>query len=257
MKLRKLIALGLTVAMTMSMVVGCTSKSSNETTEDTATEKTATEDTATDSTSDASSGETVTITFFDKNSGSNAWDDRIAQEVTKRTGVNVEIQNPTGDPAEKLSLLLAGQDYPDIVLMDRSSDIVTKYIDAGALIPLNDLIDQYGPDIKEMYGETLNKTRYTDGNNYYLSNWYGKDPEPVAGFLMRYDIMVDLLGKERADSSEPFTQQEFVDLLLQFKEKYPTINGSDSIALTMNGDSENYFNTIKGMYGMKTYYEKD
>ena len=30
---------------------------------------------------------------------------------------------------------------------------------------MNDLIDKYGPDVKEMYGETLNKSRYTDGKN--------------------------------------------------------------------------------------------
>ena len=49
----------------------------------------------------------------------------------KRTGINIEVVNPTGDPAEKLALMLAGKDYPDIVLMDRGSDIVNKYIEAG------------------------------------------------------------------------------------------------------------------------------
>ena len=27
--------------------------------------------------------------------------------------------------------------------------IVNRYIEAGALLPLNDLIDEYGPDVKE------------------------------------------------------------------------------------------------------------
>ena len=76
---------------------------------------------------------------------------------------------------------------------------------AGALLPLNDLIDKYGPDVKEMYGETLNKSRYTDGKNYYLNNWYGEDPDPVAGVLMRYDYLCEIVGKDRADSDEPFT----------------------------------------------------
>mgnify|MGYP000691872593 FL=1 len=46
--------------------------------------------------------------------------------------------------------MLTGQNYPDIVLMDRGNDIVNRYIEAGALLPLNDLIDEYGPDVKEM-----------------------------------------------------------------------------------------------------------
>lgn len=201
------------------------------------------------------SAEPVKISFFDPNSGSRTWDDRIAAEVTKRTGVTVEIQNPTGDPAEKLALMLAGQDYPDIVMMSRSGDIVNKYIEAGALLPLDDLLKEKGQNVIDMYGDTLNKTQYQDGKNYYLSNWYGPDPDPVAGFIMRYDYMVDIVGKDRADSAEPFTQDEMVDILKQFKQKFPSVNGSDSIGLTMNGDAANYFNTIKGMYGMKTYYD--
>ena len=110
---------------------------------------------------------------------SREFDDRIAKELMKRTGVKVEVVNPTGDPAEKLSLMLAGKDYPDIVLMDRGSDIVNKYIEAGALVNLSEHMDKM-PNVKEMYGDTLNKIRYKDGNNYYLANWYGYDPDPVS-----------------------------------------------------------------------------
>lgn len=197
----------------------------------------------------------ITIQIFDKNSGTALFDDRIAQKIMEETGVNIEVINPTGDPADKLSLMLASNDYPDIVLMDRGSDLLTQYIEAGAFIPLNDLLDECGQDVKEMYGEVLNKTRYEDGKNYYLSNWYGKDPDAVAGVLMRYDLLCDLVGQERADSSEPFTQQEYIDLLKQFKEKYPQIDGVDTIALTLNGFETNYEGTIKGMFGMKDYYK--
>lgn len=201
-------------------------------------------------------GDRPTISFFDKNSGIKAFDDRIAVELQNRTGVNINLISPTGDPGEKLSLMLAGQDYPDIILMDRGSDIVNKYIEAGALVNLSEHMDKL-PNVVEMYGDTLKKIRYTDGNNYYLSNWYGPDPDPVGGFIMRYDLMVDLLGQERADSDEPFTYSEMVEVLKQFKEKYPTLEGKDSIALTIGapGDNDNINGTFAGMWGMKTYYE--
>lgn len=201
---------------------------------------------------------TPVITFFDKNSGTRTFDDPVALELMKRTGVTLNLVSPTGNPGEKLSLMLAGQDYPDIVLMDRGSDIVNQYIEAGALVNLSQYMDKL-PNVVEMYGETLNKTRYTDGNNYYLSNWYGYDPDPVNGFIMRHDLMVDLVGQERADSDEPFTFSEMVDLLKQFKEKYPTINGADSIATLINepGSSDNLHGCFAGMYGMKTYYVDD
>ena len=144
---------------------------------------------------EASSDEVYTIKFFDKNSGTKVFgEDRVSVELMKRTGVKVEVVNPTGDPSEKLSLMLAANDYPDIVLMDRGSDIVNQYIEAGALIPLSDYFDLM-PNVVQMYGEVLNKSVYKDGKNYYLNNWYGVDPDPVNAFTMRYDTMIDLVGR--------------------------------------------------------------
>ncbi len=258
--MKKVISLLMALVLTAALLSAC-GKTDKETSNTSGSKETTKESTgSTKGTAEAdgaASGETVTISFFDPNSGSRTWNDRIAAEVTKRTGVNIEIQNPTGDPAEKLALMLAGQEYPDIVMMSRSSDIVNKYIEAGALLPLDDLLKEKGQNVIKMYGDTLNKTKYQDGKNYYLSNWYGPDPDPVAGFIMRYDYMVEIAGKERADSTKPFTQDEMIDILKKFKEKYPSIAGSDSIGLTMNGEQANYFNTIKGMYGMKTYYDNN
>ena len=109
--------------------------------------------------------------------------------------------------------MLASGDLPDIVLMDRRSDIVNKYIAAGALVPLNDLIEQYGPDIKEMYGDILNKSRYEDGKNYYLNNWYGLDPDPDRAICIRMDVLDELGYGERAKEGDYFTQEEFRDIL--------------------------------------------
>ncbi|HEM2729513.1 TPA: extracellular solute-binding protein [Streptococcus suis] len=202
---------------------------------------------------ESSSSEEMKLTIFDKNSGSKKFDDRIAQEIEKRTGVDIELQSPTGDAESKLSLMLSSRDYADIVIMDRSSDLVDKYISSGAFIELNDLIDEHGPNVAEMYGETLNKTRAADGKNYYLSNWYGESNQPVAAWNMRYDYMVEIVGKERADSPEPFTQSEMLDILRKFKEKHPEVDGKKSYGITIQ---ENGLG-VAGMFGIKTYYEND
>ena len=240
MKAKKITALLLAAAMAMSALTGCGSAASSDNGNG--------KDTA------AADGP-VTLTFFDKNSGSNTFDDDIAKAIMEKTGVAIQVENPTGDPLEKLNLMLTGQNYPDIVLMDRGNDIVKRYIDAGALIPLNALIDQYGPHIKEMYGDVLTKSRYSDGKNYYLNNWYGVDPDASAGVLMRRDLLAEIVGKERAESPEPFTQSEYLDILRQFKEKFPEIDGKDTIALTLDAADKNYEGTLYGMYGMKWLYE--
>lgn len=41
--------------------------------------------------------EEITLTFFDKNTGA-GFSDPVAEEITKKTGIKVEIQQPTGNP---------------------------------------------------------------------------------------------------------------------------------------------------------------
>lgn len=194
--------------------------------------------------------EPVTISFFDKNSGVRTFDDPIAKELEARTGIKLDLISPSGNPGEKLSLMLAGLNYPDIVLMDRSSDIVNQYIEAGALVNLSDYLDQM-PNVVAMYGDTLNKTRYSDGNNYYLSNWYGYDPDPVNGFICRYDEMIEMVGQERADSAEPFTWTEFKALLEKYKAAHPDTDHTLVIGEPGTGSING---TFAGMNDLYPYY---
>ncbi|HCL02899.1 MAG TPA: ABC transporter substrate-binding protein [Lachnoclostridium phytofermentans] len=205
-------------------------------------------------TSEPKTLEPITFTFFDKNTG-DPWSNPISDEITKRTGVTIEMQQPSGDPLEKLNIMLAAGDYPDFILMDRSNDIVNKYIAAGALVNLDEYIEKSGTDIKEMYGDVLTKTRYKDGSNYYLSNWYGKDPDCVNGFLIQFDLLKEV-APEKVANHESFTEDEMIDALNKLKEKYPTINGKETIPLTLWGENQDsYMGTFRGMYGIKTYYE--
>ena len=258
-KLKKGLSIMLVTALCFMLLVGCGSsgQGSKDSTNDPdqPTSGKGTEGTANEQ---GEALEEITITFFDKNTGE-AFDDPVAQEIMKKTGVKVEIQQPTGDPTEKLGLMLASGDLPDVVLMDRTGDTVNKYIAAKALIPLNDLIDEYGPDIKAMYGDVLNKSRHSDGLNYYLNNWYGPDDEPVWGMLMRMDILKELVGEEKATSGDPFSTEEFIGLLKQFKEQYPQLEGRDSIPFTLNGEALNGHSVgvFTSMWGIETYYIND
>ena len=200
--------------------------------------------------------ETVTLTVFDKNSGSKIFDDPVAKKIMEETGVTIELENPTGNPEEKQNLMLSEQNYPDIILIEQG-EVLTRYIEAGALLPLDDLLEEKCPNVIKMYGDILQKSKYTDGHNYWLSNWYGEDTEPAAGVLMRKDYLADIVGEERAGSTEPFTQSEYMGILRSFKERHPEINGAESIALSIASDSNftGSFASLKAMFGMKTYYE--
>ncbi|CAN7735751.1 extracellular solute-binding protein [Paenibacillus sp. LjRoot153] len=242
MKVNRLLSLVISVALLFTFIIGCSAKKDSPDNSQASNNPAGSEATKEE--------KPIKLTFFDKNTG-DTFTNPVAQEITKRTGVTIEIQQPTGNPAEKLNLMLASNDLPDIILMERGSDLVNKYISAGAIIPLNDLIDKYGPDVKKMYGDTLNKTRYKDGKNYYLSNWYGLEKEPVLAFSIRKNWLKEL-APDKAEGGVPFTADEFKKLLQDFKTKYPQIDGKETIPLTMNGSD---FGTFKGMFGMKSFFE--
>ena len=197
--------------------------------------------------------EEYVLTLFDKNSDRHKFDDRIAQEIMRRTGVRIQVIDSTDDAAEREELMYTYQDYPDMIKVDL--DAIAKYQDAGFLIDLSPYLSRL-PAVEEMYGDMLNRFRTEDGKLYYLGNWYGEDLDAVSGFQIRYDYLVELAGKERADSDEPFTQEEFLELLRSFAEKYPQIDGQPSIPFTTCLDYE-YMGALQGMYGMKTYYEEN
>ena len=190
------------------------------------------------------------LTLFDKNSDRHTFDDRIAQEIMERTGVKIQVIDSTDNAAEREELMYTYQDYPDMIKVDL--DAISKYQDAGYLIDLSPYLSEL-PAVEEMYGDMLNRFRTEDGALYYLGNWYGEDRDAVSGFQIRYDYLVELVGKERADSDEPFTQEEFLELLRAFAEKHPEIDGQPSIPFTTCRDYD-YLATLQGMYGMKTYY---
>ena len=199
--------------------------------------------------------EVITLTIFDKNVG-DAFTNAVAQEITRRTGINLEVQQPTGNPDEKLNLMLVSGDLPDIVLIDRRETTMDKYIAGGALIPLNDLIEEHAPNIKERYGDVLSKSVYKDGKNYYFNNWYGLDPDPNWAINMRMDILEEAGYGERAMAGDSFTQEEFLELLHYFKDNYVGEGDQTPIPMTVNADHmPTIIGSFKAMYGMKNYYE--
>ena len=140
-----------------------------------------------------SDGEEYVLTLFDKNSDRHSFDDRIAQEIMRRTGVRIQVIDSTDDAAEKEELMYTYQDYPDMIKVDLES--ISKYQDAGYLIDLSPYLSRL-PAVEEMYGDMLNRYRTEDGALYYLGNWYGEDLDAVSGFQIRYDYLVELVGKE-------------------------------------------------------------
>lgn len=206
--------------------------------------------------SNTADGDTLTLTAYDANVSKSFGEDRVSQAITEKTGVTLEYSQSSGDAQEKLNLMLASNDYPDLILIGRSTGLIENFISAQALIPLEDLIDEYAPNIKEQYGEYLERAKSEDGHIYGLPNWYGIDNEPVLGFMFRKDLLAEVAPEEVVNGERYITQDELMEYLRAFKEKYPTIDGQDSVPMTLWAENwGSVIGTFKGMYGLKDYAE--
>ncbi len=197
----------------------------------------------------SSNGELRTISIFNSHGTVSDFTDPVAEAIKERTGFTVEYIDGAGAVEEKLNLMLSGQTYPDIVYLDSASAVRKAYEEAGALVDMKDLIEQHGPDIKKMYGDLLVRFESADGGIYGLGDWYDLDPDPNVMVMIKYDLLVDVAGKERADDHEtPFSQEEFIQLLKDYQAKYP-----DGTPISVQG-KEWDVTMFNGMFGVVEYY---
>ena len=85
--------------------------------------------------------------------------------VQDKLGITVELV--TYD-IEKYNLLAAGGDMPDIVSLIVGGTPVTNIVDSGMLIPLDDLLDQYGSNIVQNEGSAIDRVNSVFDATYLL-----------------------------------------------------------------------------------------
>src|SRR5690625_1402929 len=79
-------------------------------------------------------------------------DKLIYQRLEEQTGVHIEWTNYTFDAfIENRNLALASGDLPDAIMYAAFSNYdLLKYAEDGAIIPVEDLIDQYMPNFQKV-----------------------------------------------------------------------------------------------------------
>lgn len=161
--------------------------------------------------------------------------------LEEQTGLNLEFVTFTGgsgERAEKLNLMIAAnQTLPDVLLdwWQLSPATQLEYGQAGILIPLNDLIEEYGYFYKEAISELneADQKRITtegilaDGNQYGMPDW-----ESQPGKRIQLTWYVNQKWLDAVNMTVPTTTDEFYDVLKAFKEQDPNGNGiADEIGL--------------------------
>ena len=88
--------------------------------------------------------EPVTFTFYNADGMEDTWTDPVAQKITEKTGVTLKMDYPADASDNRIALMVATGEYPDFVFAKGCSTLIQN----DALIDMSDLIDEYGPNIK-------------------------------------------------------------------------------------------------------------
>ena len=169
----------------------------------------------------------------------------VQEEIEKRTGVHIKWDTYSSDVETVLQTRLASMEgLPDMVeIPPFDSNVgVDTYSNNGVLIPLNDLIEQYAPNIQklfEKYPALKAMCTSSDGNIYGLAGWWGDINDYVPDYLYIRQDWLDNLGLEM-----PKTVDELYNVMKAFKEQDANGNGdpNDEIPVaTKNGLKQLYY----------------
>ena len=166
-------------------------------------------------------------------------DNEIQQKIAEVTGAKVTETWLTGQSAaEAVGTLIAGGEYPDLI---DGSDGTAQLYEAGALIALDEYLDNY-PNLKDFWSEQdWDKVRQEDGHIYWIpqfGNPYDKDmgPVPAEAFWIQTRVL------KWADYPEIKTADEYFKLLEDYTAANPAMeDGSPNIPFTILCDDWRYF----------------
>ena len=241
---KKIIALFLTAGVVASMLAGCGGSGDAAPAADSGADATATADADAgeeDASEDAGSGEVTNFTMFITMPGSEINDDNeIAQMIADKWGVKVKETWLTGQTAsEATGTLIAGGEYPDFI----DSDEMNLLIDADALIPLDDYIDQY-PEFKETWftPEEWEKFRQPDGHIYWINPFGNTMGETKQTTHNDEAFWIQVRVLEWAGYPEIHTLDQYFDLIESYIAANPTMeDGTENLAYTILCEDWRYF----------------
>ena len=166
-------------------------------------------------------------------------DNKIYKWMEENLNVTFTWDILVGNKDQKIGVMIAGGDYPDILHVDSK-----KFYEAGALIPLDELIDRFAPRLKAHYAEAWEKMKENDGKVYTLPVWgveHGRDHGNWYGGPAMW-VQKEVLKEFGYPQIK--TIDEYFDLIIKYKEKYPTINGQPTIGFTILAHDWRTFNVI-------------
>ncbi len=154
------------------------------------------------------------------------------------------------DMIEKLNLMLASNDYPEVI-SNMKVDEAQKWIDLGKAQELTPLIDEYGSELKKQMGDYLKRYEDDDGKIYNLPVGWGLLNIADAAAQVRLDWYKEI------GSPEFTTPDEYYDVLKKLVEKHPKNAAGEKVYALGTWKDDLIPEQLGGIWGLKYGWKED
>ncbi len=177
---------------------------------------------------------------------SNINNDVITKKLNELSGFDVSYELiPENEFAERMTLLLAGGDYPDIIGANGLGQAyMTPALDANVFLPLDDLIKEHAPNIlKNMPEEAWIQPEVAyKGKIYSIPSTHSILNERVV--LIRKDWL------DKLNLEIPVTVEDYVEVMRAFRDGDPNENGKADELPTSGRESLAWAEMFFGAYNV-------
>jgi putative aldouronate transport system substrate-binding protein len=195
----------------------------------------------------------ITFTFYnDDMPEDRAFTDPVATKIREATGVTLNVIHPVAGDTQAVSLMLASGDLPDFLY---SKGGLNSFLDAEAVIPLDDLIEQYGPNIKKLYGPYFSHLRYSNGDpqiyqfpSYPVRQAYWQ----ADGIMQVQHAVLKELGYPKMESLADVEK-----VLKAYYRAHPTIDGQPTLPISLPFDGYGWLFSVGNAAGFVAGWPDD
>ena len=225
MKRKKVLSLLLAGLMTTSIFVGCGKQGDDN-------NSNASED------GDKSP---ITFTIFSADLSEDIpFTDDVAKKITELTGVTLKFEHPVAGDTQAVPLMIASGEYPDLIYAKGDT---SKLIDAGAIIKLDDYFEKSGDNLKALYGDQLNRLRYSsDDPSIYSVGTYGVTNAvfaPSGTMQIQHQVLKEM------GYPEIKTIYDYEEVIKEYLAKNPTTeDGQERIGLSLMASDWRWLITV-------------
>lgn len=188
--------------------------------------------------------EPITFTFYNADGAEDPWTDPVALAITEATGVTLDTLYPSDVEEKTVELMIATGELPDLIFAKGDSDIL---IEQGALIDLSDLIDEYGPHIKALYGDEYEKLQSSRENPAIYQLYCGKVQDEALTSSGTAQLQWAVLAFN--DYRIPYTLEEYGDMIREYKARHLNIDGQTTIGITLSVTDWHWYTTLANPSG--------